>query len=185
LKADSEVAVKNRGSLLQALTHFDRCLKARSTLIKNESMWTLNSGNAHELAQTTRQIERVQLAMKKLSRELASVSRQICALVLGKAGCIAMPAPARVCNPLSEGRTSGQRSAFAAVNVENGAVVVRVRKDTSAVWPQNQYGRFETWTQAQSFATMLNQRYGIDIMEAQHIVVSASLAADTSREQKS
>ncbi len=62
--------MKNRGSLLKALTHFDRCLKARSTLIKNESMWTLNSGNAHELAQTARQIERVQLAMKKLSREL-------------------------------------------------------------------------------------------------------------------
>jgi len=178
--------VKNRGSLLKALTHFDRCLKARSTLIKNESMWTLNSGKAHELAQTARQIERVQLAMKKLSRELASVSRQICTLVLGKAGHIAMPAPARVCNPLSEGRrTSGQRSAFAAVNVENGAVIVRVRKDTSAVWPQNEYGRFETWTQAQSFATMWNQRYGIDIMEVQQIVVSASLAADTSREQKS
>ncbi len=32
---------------------------------------------------------------------------------------------------------------------------------------------------------MLNQRYGIDIMEAQQIVVSASLAANTSREQKS
>jgi hypothetical protein len=62
------------------------------------------------------------------------------------------------------------------------AVIVRVRKDTSAVWPQNEYGRFETWT---SFAAMLNQRYGIDIMEAQHIVVGASLAADTSREQKS
>jgi hypothetical protein len=60
---------------------------------------------------------------------------------------------------------------------------VRVRKDTSAVWPQKEYGRFETWTQAQSFATMLNQRYGLDVMEAQHIVVSASLAAAASREQ--
>jgi len=48
----------------------------------------------------------------------------------------------------------------------------------------NEYGRFETWTQAQSFATMLNQRYGLDIMEAQHIIVSASLAAATSREEK-
>ena len=111
-KADSEVAVKNRSSLLKILARFDSQLEARSALIKNESMWTLNSGNAHELAQTARQIERVQLAMKKLSRELASVSRQICALVLGKVGCIAMPAPAKVCNPLSEGRrTSGQRSA--------------------------------------------------------------------------
>jgi hypothetical protein len=30
---------------------------------------------------------------------------------------------------------------------------------------------------------MLNQRYGLDVMEAQHIVVSASLAAAASREQ--
>jgi len=184
-KADSEVAVKNRGGLLKTLTRFDRCLKARSALIKNESMWTLNSGNTYELAQTARQIDRVQLAMMKLSRELASVSRQIGVLIAGKAHCVAMPGPARRGKLLTEGhRTSRQSSAFAAVNVENGAVVVRVRKDTSAVWPQKEYGRFETWTQAQSFATMLNQRYGLDIMEAQHIIVSASLAAATSREEK-
>src|SRR5258706_11186861 len=184
-KADSEVAVKNRGGLLKTLTRFDRCLKARSALIKNESMWTLNSGDTDELAQTARQIDRVQLAMTKLSREVASVSRQIRALIAGKAHCVAMPSPAKRGDLLSEGhRTSRQGSAFAAVNVENGAVVVRVRKDTSEVWPQTEYGRFETWTQAQSFATMLNQRYGLDIMEAQHIIVSASLAAATSREEK-
>ena len=177
--------MKNRGGLLKALTHFDRWLKARSTLIKNESMWTLNSGNTYELAQTARQIDRVQLAMTKLSRELASVSRQIRALIAGKAHCVAMPAPAKRGKLLTEGhRTSRQSSAFAAVNVENGAVVVRVRKDTSEIWPQTEYGRFETWTQARSFATMLNQRYGLDIMEAQHIIVSASLAAAKSREEK-
>jgi len=177
--------VKNRSSLLKVLARFDRHLEARSALIKNESMWTLNSGNTYELAQTAGQIDRVQSVMTKLSRELASVSRQIRVLIAGKAHCVAMPAPAKRGNLLSEGhRTSRQGSAFAAVNVENGAVVVRVRKDTSEVWPQTEYGRFETWTQAQSFATMLNQRYGLDIMEAQHIIVSASLAAATSREEK-
>lgn len=107
-------------------------------------------------------------------------------MIAGKAHCAARPAPAKRGNPLTEGhRTSRRRSAFAAINVENGAVVVRVQKDTPEVWPQNEYGRFETWTQAQSFAAMLNQRYGLDIMEAQHIIVSASLAAATSRQEKS
>jgi len=105
----------------QVLARFDRHLEARSALIKNESMWTLNSGNTDELAQTAGQIDRVQLAMTKLSRELASVSRQIRALMAGKAHCVAMPAPAKRANLLSEGhRTSRQGSAFAAVNVENG-----------------------------------------------------------------
>ena len=177
--------MKNRSSLLKVLARFDRHLEARSALIKNESMWTLNSGDTYELAQPSGQIDRIQLAMTKLLRELASVSRQIRALVAGKTHCVAMPAPAKRANLLSEGhRTSRQASAFAAVNVENGAVVVRVRKDTSEVWPQTEYGRFETWTQAQSFATMLNQRYGLDIIEAQHIIVSASLATATSREEK-
>ena len=84
-----------------------------------------------------------------------------------------------------DARTSGPRSAFTAINVEDGAVVVRVQKDTSEVCCQNEYGRFETWTQAQSFATLLNQRYGLGVMEARYIIVSASLAAATSREQKS
>jgi hypothetical protein len=52
-------------------------------------------------------------------------------------------------------------------------------------WPQQGYGCFETWTQAQSFASMLNQKYGIDPVEARHIVVSASLAAASSGRQKS
>jgi hypothetical protein len=83
-----------------------------------------------------------------------------------------------------ENERSKRRSAFAAVRTNDGAFVARVLEGTSGVWPQKEYGRFETWTQAQSFATILNQRYGIDVMEAQHIVVSASLAAATSRKQK-
>jgi hypothetical protein len=101
-----------------------------------------------------------------------------------------MPAPVKRNNHPTDGfKAKGAHarpcSAFAAISTENRAVVVRVLKDKSGVWPQKEYGRFETWTQAQGFATMLNQRYGIDPIEAQHIVVSASLAAARSRKQKS
>jgi len=182
--------VKNRASLLKTLTRFDRCSKTYLDRIENDSMWTLNSGDADELAQTSRQIARVQLSMLKLSRELASVSRQIRALVVGKKRCLAMPAPAKrrnyLTDPCKANETEAkQRSAFAAITTDDGAVVVRVLKDTSGVWPQREYGRFETWTQAQGFASMLNQRYGIDPVEAQHIVVSARLAAGRSGRQKS
>jgi hypothetical protein len=173
--------VKNRASLLRTLRRFDRCSKVFLARIENDSMWTLNSGDADELAQTSRQIARVQLDIMKLSRELASVSRQIRALLAGKPRCLPMPAPVKAAKT---GTRASQRSAFAAVATEDGAAVVRVFKDTSGAWPQKEYGRFETWTQAQDFASMLNQSCGIDPIEAQHIVVSASLAAAT-RKQKS
>jgi len=181
--------VKSRARLLRTLTRFDRCSKMFLARIENDSMWTLNSGDADELAQTSRQIARVQLGMMKLSRELATVSRQIRALVVGKPRCLPMPAPAKAATNGMGGCQANetrirQRSAFAAVATEDGAVVVRVLKDKSGTWPQKEYGRFETWTQAQGFASMLNQRYGLDPIEAQHIVVSASLAAAT-RKQKS
>jgi hypothetical protein len=76
-----------------------------------------------------------------------------------------------------------RRSAFAAITTQEGAVVVRVLADTSDVWPQQEYGCFETWTQAQGFASMLNQKYGIDPVEARHIIVSASLATGSSRQK--
>jgi hypothetical protein len=76
-----------------------------------------------------------------------------------------------------------RRSAFAAITTQEGAVVVRVLADTSDVCPQQEYGCFETWTQAQVFASMLNEKYGIDPVEARHIVVSASLAAESSRQK--
>ena len=77
-----------------------------------------------------------------------------------------------------------RRSAFTAITTQEGAIVVRVLADTSDVWPQQEFGCFETWTQAQVFARMLNEKYGIDPVEARYIVVSASLAAE-SRKQKS
>jgi hypothetical protein len=123
--------------------------------------------------------------MMKLSRELLGVSREIRALVVGTARCLTMPARTKR-EGLSGGKseTARQRFAFAAVNTENGAFVARVREDTSQVWPQREYGRFETWTQAQGFAATLNQRYGLDVIEAQPIVVSAGLAAAKCRVEK-
>lgn len=157
--------------------------------IENDSMWTLNSRDTDEWAQKSRQIARVQLSLMKLSQALALVSRQIRALVAGKPRCLAMPPPVRGRNHLTDDCNANQtrarqRSAFAAVTTENGAVVVRVLQDTSGAWPQREYGCFETWTQAQGFASLLNQAYGIDPVEAQHIVVSASLAAASSSKQK-
>jgi hypothetical protein len=77
----------------------------------------------------------------------------------------------------TRGPDARQRFAFTAVMTEDGAVVARVLERTYGIWPQQQYGRFETWTQAQEFATVLNESYGIDAVEAQHIVISSSLAA--------
>jgi hypothetical protein len=153
-----------------------------------DSKRTLRSGDPDELAHTSREIVRVQLNITKLSRELAAVTNQIRGLVVGKARCMAMPAPveARSNHARSNGKVSeieaGQRFAFTAVITEAGAVVVRVLADTSALWPQEEYGYFETWTEAQSFATVLNQTYGIEPKEAQHIIVSASLALRLSKQ---
>jgi hypothetical protein len=74
-------------------------------------------------------------------------------------------------------------SAFAAETTDAGPMVVRLVKDTAAVWPHEEYGRFETWTQAQDFANLLNQRNGIDAVEARYIVVSARLAAQSRDEE--
>jgi hypothetical protein len=77
---------------------------------------------------------------------------------------------------------AGKRFAFEAVITEAGAAVVPVFADTSALWPQEEYGYFETWTEAQDFATVLNQTYGIEPKEAQHIIVSANLALRLSKQ---
>jgi hypothetical protein len=84
------------------------------------------------------------------------------------------------CNP--KGTEAGQRFAFTAVMTENGAVVALVLEQTNGIWPQQEYGCFETWTRAQEFATVLNQSYGIDMVEAQQIVISSSLAARSSKQ---
>jgi hypothetical protein len=177
--------VKNRGSLVKARARVDRCLKSCSESLRMTPHGLSIPLTLKKLAQTARQIARLQLSMMKLSRELLGVSREIRALVVGTARCLTMPARTRREGPLGrKNETSRQRFAFAAVNTENGAFVARVREDTSQVWPQNEYGRSESWTQARGFAGTLNQRYGLDVVEAQHIVVSASLAAAKGRGQK-
>jgi hypothetical protein len=181
------VNVKNRVSLLKNLTRFDRYSKMCLARIDSESVQSLNSGDLDDLAHTSRQIARVQLNMMKLSRELEAVSDQIRAKVGGRAHCVTMSAPAIASRrSVNGGKLPGagarQRFAFTAVMTENGAVVVRVWEESSGIWPQREYGRFETWTQALEFATILNQSYGIDPMEAQHIVVSANLAARSGKQ---
>ena len=183
-----EVDVKNRVSLLKNLTRFDRYSKMCLARIGNGCVQSLNLGDLDDLAHTSRQIARVQLNMMKLSQELEAVSNQIRAKVGGRALCVTMSAPAvasrrSVNGGKRQGANACQRFAFTAVTTENGAVVVRVWEETSGIWPQQEYGRFETWTQALEFAMILNQNYGIDPMEAQHIVVSANLAARSGKQR--
>jgi len=180
--------VKNRVSLLTNLTRFDRHSKVCLARIDSESVETLKSGDLDDLAHTSRQIARVQLNMMKLSRELEAVSNQIRAKVGGRARCVTMSAPAVASGRSANGgklpgASARQRFAFTAVMTEIGAVVVRVLEETCGTWPQREYGRFETWTQALEFATILNQSYGIDPIEAQHIVVSANLAARSGKQR--
>ena len=179
--------MKNGASLLKNLTRFDRHSKMCLAQIDTESGETLKSGDMENLTRTSRQIARVQLNMMKLARELEAVSNQIRAAVLGATRCVAMPTPASAgthsangSNP--KGSHPAQRFAFAAVRTENGAVIARVWEETYGIWPQLEYGCFETWTQAQEFATVLNQSYGIDAIEAQHIVISSSLAGKSSQQ---
>jgi hypothetical protein len=182
-----EVGVKRRASLLKSLTRLGRYSKSCLASFDADTKWTLSAEDTDELARTSREIVRVQLNMMKLSRELASVSSLIRGLVAGKAPSVAVPMPVDTGRShegnnrkVSETETGG-RFAFAASVTETGAVIVRVLADTSAACHQEEYGRFETWTQAQDFATVLNQMYGIQPMEAQHIVIGAALALRSGR----
>jgi hypothetical protein len=183
-----EVAVKSRASLLKSLMRLDRCSKMCLARFDTDSKWPLGSEDMDELAHTSREIIRVQWNMTKLSRELAAVSNQIRELVAGKARCVEMPGSVDVRSEhAGNGRKvsetdASQRFAFAAVITESGAMIVRVLADTSALCFQQEYGCFETWTQAQDFATVLNQTHGIGPREAQHIVISASLAVKCSKQ---
>ena len=73
--------MKKRGSLLKTLGRFDRSLKSYSESVENDCTWTLNSADTQELTRTARQIARLQVSMRKFSRELVGVSREIRALV--------------------------------------------------------------------------------------------------------
>jgi hypothetical protein len=70
---------------------------------------------------------------------------------------------------------AAERFAFAAIIRDGGAMVARVVADRDGFWPQSIYGYFASWTEAQNFATLLNQVNGIDTMEAQQIIVGVML----------
>jgi hypothetical protein len=80
----------------------------------------------------------------------------------------------------SDRETAGavrERFAFTAIMTETGAMVARVLADSELFQPQGEHGCFESWTEAQSFAALLNQQNGIAPIEAQDIIVGATLAA--------
>jgi hypothetical protein len=185
-RSNLEVDVKGRASLLKSLTRLDRYSRMCLARFDTDSDWALRTGDTDELAHTSREIIHVQSNMMKLFRELAAMSNQIRGLSAGKAPYLVTPASvdargnhagnnSNVC--ATEAR---QRFAFTAVITETGAMVVRVVADTAGICPQEEYGCFETWTEAQDFAAVLNQMHGIDPIEAQYIVVSANLALRSS-----
>jgi hypothetical protein len=183
-----EVDVKGRAGLLKNLTRLDRWSRKCLARFDADSDGTLRSGDADELTHTSREIVRVQSNMMKLSRELTAMSNQIRGLSSGKAPYLAMPTSVDARRNLAENNSTvgateaRQPFAFTAVITETGAMVVRVVADTAGFCPQEEYGCFETWTEAQDFATVINQRYGIEPMEAQYIIVSASLALRSSKQ---
>ncbi len=180
--------MKRRASLLKSLTRLDRWSRMCLARFDTDCDWTLRSGDTDELAYKSREIIRVQSNMMKLSRELAAMSNHIRGLSAGKAPYLVIPAPVD-----ARGNDAGNNSkvcsiearqpfAFTAVITETGALVARVVADTAGFCPQEEYGCFETWTEAQDFAALLNQTHGIGPMEAQYIVVSASLALRSSKQ---
>lgn len=67
------------------------------------------------------------------------------------------------------------RFAFTASYWGKGAVVCRAIEGQP--WPvvEREFGEFETWTQANFFATCLNERLDIHYAEAEQIITSAFL----------
>ena len=63
------------------------------------------------------------------------------------------------------------------LDIAGKPMVVRVVAATGVLRPQQEYGYFETWTEAQAFAALLNHVNGIEPVEAQQIIVSATLAS--------
>jgi hypothetical protein len=68
-----------------------------------------------------------------------------------------------------------ERFAFTAKYWGHAAVVCRAAEDRSGPVVEQQFGEFETWTQATMFATRLNEGLGIHPGKVQQIVTSAIL----------
>ena len=70
------------------------------------------------------------------------------------------------------------RFAFTAKYWGDAAVVCRATEDRRGPSVQQEFGRFETWTQANAFATRLNEGLEIDPTEADQIITSSILGAN-------
>ena len=68
------------------------------------------------------------------------------------------------------------RFAFTAQFWGDGAVVCRAVQDRPGPVVEQQFGEFKTWTQAQSFATKLNEGLDLDRLAVRQIVTSSLLA---------
>jgi len=69
------------------------------------------------------------------------------------------------------------RFAFTAKYWGDVAVVCRATEDRPGPSVQQEFGQFETWTQANAFATRLNEGMEIDPAEADRIITSSILSA--------
>ncbi len=70
-----------------------------------------------------------------------------------------------------------ERFAFTAQYWGDAAVVCRVTEDRPGPVVDQEFGLFETWTQAHSFATRLNEGLEIHPIDARQIVTSSILCA--------
>lgn len=69
------------------------------------------------------------------------------------------------------------RFAFTAQYWGDGAVICRAIEDRPGPLVEQQFGEFPTWTQAQNFASKLNEGLDLAPEEARQIVTNSLLAA--------
>ena len=70
------------------------------------------------------------------------------------------------------------RFAFTAMYWDNVAVVCRAVEHQPGPVVNQEFGQFQTWTQAHIFATRLNEGLDIPMLEAQRIITSSVLSTD-------
>jgi len=71
-----------------------------------------------------------------------------------------------------------ERLAFTASFLGNGAVVSRAIEGLSGPVIDQQFGQFETWTQANAFASHINEGLDLKLSEVRQIVTSSMLCAN-------
>ena len=74
------------------------------------------------------------------------------------------------------------RFAFTAQFWGDRALVCRAVEDSPGPVVERQFGEFQTWTQAQAFASKLNGGLGLGTLEVRQIVTSSLLATACVRE---